>query len=87
MSDDALENGVEGLLARGMFELVPFNIAVIDREFRVPPGVKRPLWRDPAEGESDSRKRGEKGLGMIPSSFFRKGGKRWPNFPSKKKIE
>ena len=34
MSDTA-QNGLEGLLARGMFELVPFNVAVIDRDFHV----------------------------------------------------
>jgi PAS domain-containing protein len=31
----AAQNELEGLLGRQMFESVPFNVAVIDRDFRV----------------------------------------------------
>jgi PAS domain S-box-containing protein len=33
--NNAVQNELEMLLGRGMFELVPFNVAVIDRDFRV----------------------------------------------------
>ena len=51
-----------------------------------PMGEKRWL-RAPVWEESDSEKRGREGLGMTPSSFFQNMGRRWPNFPSKKKIK
>jgi PAS domain S-box-containing protein len=35
MMDNAAQNELEGLLGQGMFELVPFNVAVVDRDFRI----------------------------------------------------
>jgi histidine kinase len=35
MMNDTSHNGLSDLLARGMFQYVPFNVAVIDREFHV----------------------------------------------------
>src|SRR4030042_1417184 len=46
----------------------------------------KPLPRGNARGELDLRKRERKGLDMIPSSFFRMIGRRWPSFPSKQRI-